>query len=266
MLAHLLRAGLLLGLASLASAQAPPAVSDSEALGEHWRIETERGAIHLWRPQGYDPRTAGVVVYLHGYYTRVDQTWRDDNLAQQFEASGRNALFIVPETPNSSSEVVQWPFLAPLLETVRESATVPTGPVVVVGHSGAFRTIVDWLRDGRVKDVILLDALYQHERDFFWWLLRAPGHATNRLVLVALETLPKAERFVRRLGRVPQRVNIPETDAEFTPAERHARVLLLRSQYEHMELVTSGKVMPVLLKLLPLRPARPSEEIPAGTR
>ena len=45
-----------------------------EAGGEHLRVETEHGPLHLWRPENYDARTAGVVVYIHGYFTSADQT------------------------------------------------------------------------------------------------------------------------------------------------------------------------------------------------
>lgn len=261
---------LALGAASADARQDPgQATLPTELWGPHWRLETPQGPVHVWHPESYDPRTAGIVLYLHGYYTRIDATWREDNLAAQFEASGKNALFIAPEAPHSWDEAVEWTSLEPLLETVRSAiaAPLPQGPVVVVGHSGAFRTIVGWLRDPRIQDVILLDALYRNEGDFSWWLARSPGHATHRLVLVAIETLAKAERFARPFGRVPRRHTIPVEPAEFTPSERRARLLLFGSQYEHMELVTSGKVVPVLLELAPLsRVQRPTGSAAAGTR
>ena len=77
--------------------------TDIEADGTHYRVQTEHGPVHLFRPAGYDRRTAGVVVYVHGLYTSVDQAWKDHRLATQFAASGANALFIVPEAQSPLS-------------------------------------------------------------------------------------------------------------------------------------------------------------------
>jgi hypothetical protein len=251
---------------ALAAQDAPsPVEATLEASGHHYRLNTDRGAVHVWEPRGYDPRTAGEVIYLHGYYTDADQAWNEANLPGQFEASARNALFIVPESPNSTNQGVQWPDLGTLLDVVRQWAPVPEprGPLVVVGHSGAFRTIVSWLKDSRVQDVVLLDALYRDEKLFYWWLLHAPQHATHRLTLVAVETLMKAQNFARHLFRVPVLAEVPSDFAEFTPAETRSRVLLIKSHYEHMELVNSQKVIPVLLQLPPLAPLQPEPR--AGT-
>jgi len=271
----LLASLVVLGLAGAGHAQDEPGSAVRavpEASGTHLRLNTDRGAIHLWFPEGYEPMKAGLVVYLHGYYTNVDRAWQEYGLASQFQSSGRNALFIAPEAPDSWNQEVQWPTLTPLINVVEQWAhlPMPRGPVVVMGHSGAFRTIVPWLREPRVQDVILLDALYHNERDFYWWLLHAPGHMTHHLTLVAAETLAKAQHFVQKLGRVPQRASIPVDYADFTPTEAKGRLLLLRSQYEHMELVTSGKVIPILLHLpaIPGLPgaARTSAAAASGTR
>jgi hypothetical protein len=226
-----------------------------EASGHHYRLNTDRGRVHVWVPRGYDAASAGTVVYLHGYYTNADQAWDEANLPGQFHASGRNGLFIVPESPNSSNQKVQWPTLGTLLEVVRKWAPVPTprGPVVVVGHSGAFRTIVSWLKDPRVADVVLLDGLYKDEQNFYWWLLQAPGHSTHRLTLVAAETAARAESFVRRLGAVPVWPEVPGP-ADLSASETRSRVVLIKTHYEHMELVTSGRVIPIVLHLPPLSP------------
>src|SRR6266571_4841674 len=72
--------------------------------GEHWRIQTDHGPVHVFRPQGYDARAAGTLVYVHGLYADVDTAWRDHRLAEQFVASNRQALFIVPEAPTDGGE------------------------------------------------------------------------------------------------------------------------------------------------------------------
>jgi len=46
---------------------------------------------------------------------------------------------------------------------------------------------------------------------------------------------------------------MPGSAGGFSKREKNARLLYIRSQYEHMGIVTSGKVIPVLLHLTPLK-------------
>ena len=230
--------------------------SNPEAGGEHLRLETEHGPVHLWRPAHYDQRTAGMVIYIHGYYTSVDQTWADDHLAEQFQASGRNALFIVPRAPQSNSEDVSWKSLGDLLRAIESHTTfhLPPGPLVVMGHSGAYRTMILWLRDPRVQYVILLDGLYGGQAEFRSWLRRPSRSKPHRMVLVANDTWWVSNLFARRVYGTARRGSIPATSSGFTPREISARLLFLRSQYDHSEMISEGKVIPVLLQIAPLKP------------
>ncbi len=47
---------------------------------------------------------------------------------------------------------------------------------------------------------------------------------------------------------------MPESAGGFSHRERGAKLLYIRSQFEHMSIVTSGRVIPVLLHLTPLKP------------
>jgi len=223
---------------------------DALAGGEHFRLETELGPVHLWRPEDYDPRTAGTVVYVHGYFTSVDETWQADRLAAQFEASEQNALFIAPEAPASKLEEVSWKSLQSLLRAVDNAGPfpVPSGPVVVVGHSGAFRTILCWLPDPRMQEIVLLDGLYNGQREFRTWLRAASGARSHHMVLVASSTVRKSDRFARRIPGTARRRSVPADFSYLTPRERNARLLYLRSQYDHSEMISSGRVIPFVLK------------------
>ena len=217
--------------------------------GEHVRLGTEHGVVHAWRPRGYRHRSAGVVVYLHGYYTDVDQAWADHRLAGQFRASGRNALFLAVEAPSWNGEEPSWPTLAELLTAVEQLAKleIPAGPIVVAGHSGGFRGIVPWLADPRIGEVLLLDGLYQSERSWAEWLDAAPS-GKRRLVLVGLETAARSEAWLpSRPGAVFLR-RVPGKARGLMPAERAAPVLYMRSQHDHMAIIERGEVLPLLLR------------------
>src|SRR6185369_15538174 len=110
----------------------------------HIRADTARGPVHLFVPCGLRPRDAGIVVYVHGLYDTVDSAWRSHHLGRQFAASRRNAIFIAPEAPSTAEEQPSWTDLEALVAEALGAARIerPAGPLVVAGHSGAYRTIV----------------------------------------------------------------------------------------------------------------------------
>lgn len=236
-------------LAALLLVGAGKPVRSKEAGGEHIRLETDRGPVHLWLPPGYRSETAGIALYVHGYYTGIDRAWKAHRLAEQFRASGRNALFIAPEAPDGLRQPVFWPDLAELLQEVRRQTGLrrPWGATVALVHSGGYRTAAAWLDDDLLDDLVLLDALYGEEDAFRDWA-RAPPH---RLVVVGADTLRWTEPLARDL-------ELPALDAipDQPPA---AGSLYLRSGLRHMDLVTGGKVIPVLYRMtrLPAAAAAP---------
>ncbi len=225
---------------------------DLEAGGTHWRLFTEHGPVHVWRPDDYHHRGAGTVIYLHGYFTDVDNAWKEYRLAEQFAASNRNAIFIAPEAPNGDEQEPFWKNLKALVYTVfREiRAKPPMGTLVVAGHSGAFRTIVTWLNNPHVREIVLLDGMYRFEDKFARWL-RTPGVGRKRLILVAVDTFERSEWIVAKLPKLAEaHLGLPEDVSGFSPKERKARLLYIRAEgVDHMGLITQGKALPLTLKL-----------------
>jgi hypothetical protein len=130
--------------------------------------------------------TAGTVIYVHGYYTDADGAWREHDLARQFKASRQNAMFIVPDAPASNDDEVQWPALKDLRKAVtRANIHLPEGPVVVIGHSGAFRTVMQWVDHRLVDQIILLDALYAGEAAFDEFIASGKRADDHKLIVVA---------------------------------------------------------------------------------
>lgn len=219
--------------------------------GTHWRIETAQGAVHVWIPPGYDRATAGTVVYVHGYYTDADGAWRDHGLARQFKASRQNAMFIVPDAPAGNDERVQWTALADLRRAVtRANIRLPDGPIIVVGHSGAFRTVKQWVDHRHVDQIILLDAIYSGEPAFDEFIGTGKRAKDHKLVVVSARTEEQAAAsFVNKYKFAVARERMPSSIDGFTKRERRARLLYIRSQFDHMGIVTSRKVLPIVLRL-----------------
>ncbi len=227
---------------------------DEVAGGKHWRIKTAEGAVHVWVPPGYDRETAGTVIYVHGYYTNADGAWRDHELARQFKASHQNAMFIVPDAPASNDDPVAWPALKDLRRAVvRANIHLPDGPVIVMGHSGAFRTIMQWVDHRLVEQIILLDAMYAGESAFDAYIDSGKRADEHKLIVVGASTAQASASFAQKYKFAVARETMPSTSSGFKRRERVARLLYIRSQYEHMAIVTSGKVIPVLLHLTPLK-------------
>jgi hypothetical protein len=227
---------------------------DIVAGGQHWRIRTAEGAVHVWAPPGYDRETAGTVVYVHGYWIDADGAWSSYNLAQQFKASHQNALFIVPDAPQNNDDNVKWPALKDLRRAVtRANIHLPDGPVIVMGHSGAFRTIMQWVDHRLVEQIILLDAMYAGESAFDEYIGKGKRADEHKLIVVGANTAANSESFVDKYRFAVAREKMPDSLGGFSRRERNAKLLYIRSQFEHMAIVTSGKVIPMLLRVTPLK-------------
>jgi len=202
--------------------------------GEHLRIPTPRGAIHVFAPARYDRRSASLVLFAHGHGTTADRVFGRSRLAAQFAASLRNALFVIPDGPQREGEPVAWPSLGELLDTLahRLCAELPRGPVTAVAHSSGLRTLIAWIRDARVREVVLLDGLYGHRAALAAWLGENPR---RRLLLVAARSRSAAEGWVRGIPRARRIAYVPRVPGELTAEERAAPLLYLRSQYAHSE-------------------------------
>jgi len=233
---------------SLDAPVAPHVDDDEQVLasmaqaGQHWRIETERGPVHVWVPENYDPATAATIVFVHGYHIDVDQAWTDYRLDQQFALSGVNAMFIAPASPREKRSPINWPSLDALLRTVKSNVDVemPTQRLVIAGHSGAYRTLALWLANQRLDTVVLLDAVYG-EYSFMPWVRESTSH---RLVNIVFETDRFSDYMHRSLPSTVRVVGLPE---EGFPA---ARILYAKTTVGHYPLVTDGIALPLALRAI----------------
>jgi len=223
--------------------------------GTAWRVKTPNGPVYVWIPAGYDRETAGVVVYIHGYHTDVDGAWKHHNLPQQFRKSHQNAMFIVPEAPSSNDDRIYWNALGDLKRHVSRGGNIrlPDGPAIIIGHSGAFRTIAKWVDNRLLAEVILLDALYGRKEEFKQFIDSGKRAKHHKLIIIATDTVANAKAFARQFRYAVVRKNIPKSFDGFKKRERSAKLLYLRSQYSHSSIVTGGKVIPVVLRLTPLK-------------
>jgi hypothetical protein len=187
----------------------------------------------VWTPPAYDAATADLVIYVHGYYVGVDEAWRDHRLAAQFESSGTNAMFVVCGAPSTAGEAVDWESLDQLIAAL---PTPPSGRVIAIAHSGGHRTIRSWVGP-RLDGLVLLDAAYGPFPEVVSWLA---GDAKRRLLDVSELTRGWADMLHAAL---PDSLLLDGFDGD-----HEDRVIHVRSQRGHMELVTDGVAIPALLR------------------
>jgi hypothetical protein len=219
--------------------------------GRHTRFGTDdKGPVHVWQPNAYRPETAILVVYVHGFFDNVDSSFLGHRLSEQFRDSARNALFVVPEAPSGRTDDVIWKDLLELLAAVEAQAKVklPGGPIWVIAHSGAYRTAVQWLSHPRLERVVLLDALYSADDDFRAWVEGADAGTPRRLTVIGFDTAQRAEAFFKKHPSAVKLDDLPFLYDPIRTAHATAPLLYVQSErFGHMELVTSGRVIPLLL-------------------
>jgi hypothetical protein len=210
--------------------------------GQEFRLETERGPVRVWIPDGYDPETAATVVYVHGYHVDLSRAWTEHRLAEQFTASGINAMFIVAAAPRAKAESVVWPSINALVASVaaRLSIRMPTQRLVAIGHSGAYRTLAQWLDSAKLDTIVLLDAVYG-DFGFASWVRAAKTH---RLINIANETVAYSNAMHRQL---PATLRVDGLPIEGFP---DAPIIYARTGVGHLSLVTGGIALPLALQAI----------------
>jgi hypothetical protein len=160
-------------------------------------------------------------------------------------------MFIVPEAPMKQLVPINYPNLGEVIRLAEDATGLHRGMALtaVVGHSGAFRTINEWLDEPLVDHVVMIDAMYANEEIMEAWLRASPRH---RLITVGEDTLQWNEQFLRDMPETFVVDRVPPDYDLWPPEARTARIVYVRAQFFHMPLVTDGIVLPSLLRLLPV--------------
>jgi len=151
-------------------------------------------------------------------------------------------MFIAPEAPSAKWRPIAWPSLTDLLRTVADEIDVamPALRLVVVGHSGAYRTLAVWLANRMLDTVVLLDALYV-ESGVLPWVRASSQH---RLVNIVYET-GRVSGYVHR--RLPSTKWISGLPLDGIP---DARIVCVKTDVGHWQLVTDGVALPLALRAI----------------
>ncbi|MGV3623177.1 MAG: hypothetical protein ACO1OB_20325 [Archangium sp.] len=210
-------------LLALALASTPCPTGEPLEGGQHRRLELNGGVAHTWCRGNFDR----VVFYVHGYRDTVDSAFEQHKLAKQFSDSRAPALFIAVDAPASDEENVSFTNLDALVnELSRTLKTSLPARTLLMGHSGAHRTLRAWLSSSRATDVVLLDGFYGDGGTWTKWL----EQPNSSLRLVGQATWDAGEAWRSEL-----------------PASLLKKVTHVPAGVGHMEIVTAGDWIPRVL-------------------
>jgi len=148
--------------------------------------------VALFVPKGFRPgRTIDFVVHFHGFGNSINRALNTYDLIEQFAASKRNAILIVPQGPVNASDSF-WGklddadgfkhFMDEAMATLKQHDIIKNqklGQIILSGHSGVYEVISSILVRGglsdHVREVWLFDALYADTEWFVVWFAHHKG-------------------------------------------------------------------------------------------
>jgi hypothetical protein len=193
------------GTVIVARLAAAPFPHPSRAEGHTYKGKTYGAAGHysddtvaIFIPKGFrETGRVDFVVHFHGWHNSVAGALADFQLIEQFAASGRNAVLVLPEgprnAPDSSGGKLEDEggfrrFMDEVVGTLRREgglrrADFALGRIVLSGHSGGYRVMAEILHRGGLEELIrevwLFDGLYGRTEKFLAWADRAKGRLIN---------------------------------------------------------------------------------------
>ena len=203
----------------------------------HWRSEhPKNGTVHLWHPEYKGDQLDEVVVYLHGFHNSADMSWNGNKVGEQFRKSGRKALFIVPES-QQPGKPIPWKDLDELITYAKSQSGVNVNKkVTIMGHSGAYATLADWLKYEYVKETILVDASYGSSDKFREWAKKEG----KRLVIAVAKGETPTKKVAEQIVRNNEDAKLYNGVPKYSEETRVAKLIYFTTQFGHSEMARNS--------------------------
>jgi hypothetical protein len=229
--------------------------------------------VALFVPKDFRPgREIDFVVHFHGWGNNVSNALVKYQLPEQFTASRRNAILIVPQGPLDASDSFGGKledadgfkrFMAEALENLRQRGVVAEGRIgriILSGHSGGYEVISAILArgglTGHVSEVWLFDALYGKTERFALWFDHHPGRFID-LYTEHGGTKDESESLMTALkGNSVPYFSADETNAA-TADLRNNHLVFLFSELPHDEVMQKRETFLRFLETSSLEPIKP---------
>lgn len=226
-------------------------------------------SVAIFIPKGFR-KTASTdfVVHFHGWNNNIDSVFAQYHLIEQFSASKKNAILIVPQGPRNAPDSFGGKledkdgfkkFMADIVKLLVKEKKIRSpklGNIILSGHSGGYHVMAFILMRGgltrHIKEVYLFDALYGETEKFVYWFT----HQNGKLIDIYTEhggTKKETENLIDDVNGW----NIPclacnETDASLRDLRTH-RLVFLFSDLAHNDVVSAHNSFEQYLEASTLR-------------
>jgi hypothetical protein len=210
------------------------------------------------------------VVHFHGWRNNVTNVLARYQLPEQFAASHRNAILIVPQGPLDAPDSFGGKledaegfkqFMTEAMEVLRQQEVVGNGKIgriILSGHSGGYEVISAILAhrgvSARIREVWLFDALYGKTERFALWF---DHHAQGRFIDLYTEHGGTKEETMALMPALNAN-GVPYFSANETNAQasdlRKNHLLFLFSELPHDEVMQKRETFRQFLETSCLSP------------
>ena len=233
----------------------------------------EDSHVALFVPKDFRPGNwFDFVVHFHGWGNNISNALVKYQLPEQFAASRRNAILIVPQGPLDASDSFGGKledadgfkrFMAEALQVLAQNGILTNGQlgrIILSGHSGGYEVISAILArgglTGEVREVWLFDALYAKTERFALWFDHHPGRFID-LYTEHGGTKDESEALMVAL----RGNNVPYFSADetiSTPSDlRTNHLVFLFSELPHDEVMQKRETLRRFLETSVLQPTAP---------
>lgn len=212
-----------------------------------------------------------LVFWFHGWGNSIDSAIKQYQLLEQFDASGRNAIFVFPEGPKNAPDsyggkLEQPKIFQQLVSEIRrklyENSVVKdkrnyNGPdqydITLAGHSGAYRVISRIINKTPVNEVILFDAMYGGNDAYLEWL-SVPEHRFINIYTKDGGTFDNSHLIMKQLTdslQVPM-ISLNEDDVNDMLLRNNSKLFMFSSK-GHNEVITNNRNWERFLRNVPVK-------------
>lgn len=216
-------------------------------------------------PPEYNPHNkVDMVFWFHGWYNSIDSSLQVFKLADQFLASKREAILVIPETAKNAPDSyggklensgmfqkLVTDVLTQLEAYGNHTRKYSAGNIILAGHSGAYRLIAHIIHQGgiRVQEVLLFDGLYGQLDKFKPWLLSDKNHSfvhwyTNK----GGGTDEVSDTLMNQFKRENIAFKLVEETIPETQLPKKQQILFIHSTREHNDVITNPDNFKLLLQ------------------
>jgi len=245
------------------------------ALGHQYQGKIYSAALHyndasvlVHVPKHFKPaKPFELVFWFHGWYNNIDSAKAYFRLLEQFDASGRNAIFVFPEGPKNAPDsyggkleqpgvfdaLVQEVVASLQRQKILRKKQMPLTTdlaITLAGHSGAYRVISKIIANANIEEVLLFDALYGGNDNYIKWIAANVKHRLINIYTKDGGTLDNSLLVAKELSNKWNLSPVLIDEKDLTNSNlMNDRILFIYSHQQHNEVIGYNNNLERFLKI-----------------